>query len=823
LHTVWIIAHSGNESSIDTLLGFARADPDARVRAQAVRAVADLADPIFLQHKIDAGRGDPMVARALAELADGQDPRVLLEVLIALGRLRWSEAPQWLSQTWQGGDPAQSHAAMQLVRKSNNWPTVLTLLDQSDRRSPASPDLRTIVLQALGDRAEPTIVDGLNKRLGVEVDPRRRRQVVDLLARVHKRPAPWVYWGFRPAPRPANTVAWSHTALIQDALNRTLGDSDHSVRMNSLVRMQREEVPVRFDQLADWLRTEHDSDNVTAILAALRIQPLEMRQPLLFETITSPARESGNRLAAFSLYEAGLDPDHEGRLLDLALKTEEGPVLAAILESLGTRPGVPGNRLLLESLSSDSPAVRSAAIDALGKRNVTAAAPHILALLVDHELQVRRAATRVAGVLKIRDAAPYLLKSAADDDLLLRRASLESLWLLEEPEAVSLAVDSLSESQTQLAALNYLGDFGTARQLDAVAHVAATNRSADVLAAVASVLARWLENQQTPLADRRQINSALARLHAESGNPIVWSMIGPLEAIEAQSLVKRLTDIQADHTASTASVPWRRVIANGVDSVVSLSPSKEGGGRTTWLASIELSSAKPVEAQFLASVNGVFQVWLNGRSIFRRQKTASFRPDADRFEGTLNAGTNSLLVRLSSDARNPRFHLRFRTKTSKLEHERLTQSLLAGQGNIQRGRELFFNADKSLCIKCHRLADQGGRIGPDLTGVGSRFSRIHLIESILEPSRTIAPSYVSMVVILDNGKVLTGVKIAETPDAIILGDKDGKSHTISRAEIDELHVGKLSIMPEGTEKRLTDRELKDLIAFLISQKRTTAK
>src|SRR5206468_2994181 len=74
-------------------------------------------------------------------------------------------------------------------------------------------------------------------------------------------------------------------------------------------------------------------------------------------------------------------------------------------------------------------------------------------------------------------------------------------------------------------------------------------------------------------------------------------------------------------------------------------------------------------------------------------------------------------------------------------HRRLSQLALADGGDPVRGRAIYLNAEKSGCIKCHRLGGQGGAIGPDLTGAGRRFSRIHLIESILEPSRSIAPAF----------------------------------------------------------------------------------
>ena len=116
--------------------------------------------------------------------------------------------------------------------------------------------------------------------------------------------------------------------------------------------------------------------------------------------------------------------------------------------------------------------------------------------------------------------------------------------------------------------------------------------------------------------------------------------------------------------------------------------------------------------------------------------------------------------------------------------------------------------------------EQGERIGPELTGVGSRFARIYLVESILEPSRTIAPSFGTLVLTLKNGKTLTGVKVAETETTLTLADNQGQKNTLNRADIEEQQTSPLSTMPEGLEKRLTEDELIDLIAFLLSQKET---
>jgi putative heme-binding domain-containing protein len=99
-------------------------------------------------------------------------------------------------------------------------------------------------------------------------------------------------------------------------------------------------------------------------------------------------------------------------------------------------------------------------------------------------------------------------------------------------------------------------------------------------------------------------------------------------------------------------------------------------------------------------------------------------------------------------------------------------------------------------------------------------SRIHLIESILEPSRTIAPSYESIVAALASGRVVIGVKVAEDETTLTLGDETGKRHEIRKTEIEDRSIQRRSTMPDGLEKRLTDGEFLNLLTYLLAEKRT---
>jgi putative heme-binding domain-containing protein len=281
----------------------------------------------------------------------------------------------------------------------------------------------------------------------------------------------------------------------------------------------------------------------------------------------------------------------------------------------------------------------------------------------------------------------------------------------------------------------------------------------------------------------------------------------------ADGLVEKLGRLPAGLPAD-----WRPAFASGTESRLNLAVPKDSGAGTVWLAAADIAVPQPVAVEFLASSGSTMRVWLNGQPIHQRKLAGPFRLDSERFEGALDRGVNRVVVEVGTSGTAVDFHLRFRRKSATAEHERLTRLALTQAGNPARGRTLFFNVEKSLCLKCHRLGDQGERIGPELSGVGSRFSRIYLVESILEPSRTIAPSYGSYTALLSSGKVLTGVKVAETDTLLTLADNQGHKHELRKSDIEELQPQPASTMPDGLEKRLSEQEFIDLIAFLASQK-----
>lgn len=842
LHVVWIVAHVFGPQAGDSLFGLANPINGPRVQTQAIRALADIYDPVLVEHRLDAGPGDAKIAKSLAERVTWRQPHVTLDVFVALGRLKWESAPNWMSQRLTTTTPAVAHAVQQTLRRCGNWSSVLRLLDEPSQPPPIKRDppvnepqataLRDIALRAIADQPVKEIVDGLEARLQMETDPVRQREYADVLSRVHRKPpAQWIYWGFRPAPRPANTADWEKTEFIEQALDRLLADSDKAVRVEVLKRMQREKIPTKLATLAGWLKEDDQPKAQAAILDSLREHPAEARRETLHGFITDTRQVAASRSVAFAMWSEGLTADRESQLLALAPLLANDQLLAEVLRALGQRDKAGTNpkpevsqpvvTLLLSSTRSESPIARAAAIEVMANLRIAETAGLVPGFLGDKSPEVRLAAVIAAGQLQLREAIPSLLNAASMDDPDIRRASLDALRQLREPRVIPLAVAALSDRTTQLSALKCLAEFGGPDQAQAVMKVAFRNSSSEVFNLAIQMLSEWSQRDGFTVERQTELDLAVRELQGASGILSAWNVVGPLPGNAASAVVDFLgDDSRSVKDADTGAAQWAHLFGVGSESRLRTDGKVQG----EWVAFAEFEVADPATAQFLLSSNAPLRVWLNGKSVLTRAESRRFQPDSDRCEAELIKGTNRLVIQLGKTTEaTVEFHGRFRLKSSKAEHERLVEAALARPGNVERGRKLFLTVEKSQCLKCHRLNDQGEKIGPELTGIGSRFSRIHIIESLLEPSRTIAAGFQSQTVAMQDGRVLSGLKLSETADTLVLADNQGKKHSLLKADIEESQAHAGSIMPDGLEKTLTVDEFVDLISFLTSEKQSAGR
>jgi putative membrane-bound dehydrogenase-like protein len=825
LHATWVLAHLGGKSAIDELLNRARSTAQPRVKVQAIRALADCSDPILTQHRLGAGPADAGLADKLAALADGRDPRVTREVLIALARLRWAAAPASVEKVYDPmhRDPAFEHSAIQAMRCSANWPLLFALLDQT-----RSEPLRSLALRAIADCTDCEVVDGLITRLGSERSPDRRGEYANALARVYKKPGPWVYWGYRPAPRPANTVAWERTDAIGAALDRALADPDHAVRLAVLRRMEREKIATRVPTLEHWLRAKPPADAVAAILESTQHHGPDERRDLVRKIVVDRSHKTVNRLKALALWSDGsekraLEPE---KLLELARGLEDGAVLAQAIRRIAPAirkvaqhsfPRV--ESLVLAKLKSPDPDVRTAAIEVAAELGLASAAQPVQELLADHDERVRRAAALAAGALDLKEAALLLIHLARDQQPSVRRASLDSLRRLRERRAVPVAVNLLTDPETRSTALGCIAELGGPVEAAAVADLAKRSPTAEILPLAIRTLTGW--SQQTSVRQERfDLDHAVAEVQGATGCLVRWEVTGPALPKETESFIARggspgpAFDPPAGYKAR-----WQTLYGTGTDARVRNEGAGDGSkADAVWLAFTDLALPEPAPVEFVASIAGKWRAWANGKRIDQKSGGPPAGPDSNRVEIDLARGLNRLVIELSCLDRPASWQVRVRRISSTVHHEDLIKMALDRAGDPARGRKVFDNVEKSLCLKCHRLGDRGERIGPELTGIGGRFSRVTIIESILEPSRSIAPSYDAITIALKDGRVFSGVRVAESETVVTLADQDAQKHAIPILDIETVRRHPLSLMPDGLEKRLTPEEFVDLVAYLASQK-----
>jgi putative membrane-bound dehydrogenase-like protein len=140
---------------------------------------------------------------------------------------------------------------------------------------------------------------------------------------------------------------------------------------------------------------------------------------------------------------------------------------------------------------------------------------------------------------------------------------------------------------------------------------------------------------------------------------------------------------------------------------------------------------------------------------------------------------------------------------------------LEGPADPAAGERVFFHSKGPGCYRCHQVDGRGGQAGPDLTTLASTTDRRRLVESIVAPSREIAPQFVSWSVARTDGTVFTGILLEQTPEgALVFADSEGRRIAVKPDEIAERRPQKTSIMPDELPQLMTLQEMRDLIAFL---------
>lgn len=128
-----------------------------------------------------------------------------------------------------------------------------------------------------------------------------------------------------------------------------------------------------------------------------------------------------------------------------------------------------------------------------------------------------------------------------------------------------------------------------------------------------------------------------------------------------------------------------------------------------------------------------------------------------------------------------------------------------------KGRAIF----QKSCSSCHMLFGAGGKLGPDLTGA-QRSNIDYLLENIVDPSAVVTKEFRATILLLDDGRVLTGLVTNQTENVVTLATQN-ETFKIATDEITQMKQSGVSTMPDGLLEQLSEQQCLELFAYLQSQ------
>lgn len=145
-------------------------------------------------------------------------------------------------------------------------------------------------------------------------------------------------------------------------------------------------------------------------------------------------------------------------------------------------------------------------------------------------------------------------------------------------------------------------------------------------------------------------------------------------------------------------------------------------------------------------------------------------------------------------------------------------------GDAAHGKELFYG--DANCSGCHMVQGKGGRLGPDLTAVGGIRTPDYIVESVRSPSRRLAhglieatkefpQEYETVTVVTPEGKEIKGVALNEDSFSVQLMDASENIYMFEKDKLRSFAKSRTSLMPAYDMNLLNDKDLQDIVAYLI--------
>ena len=646
-------------------------------------------------------------------------------------------------------------------------------------------------------------------------------------------------------------IAWSKQTAAQLAV--LLNDNRHHVRERAIVEsakkggsmiatlktaLQRRDIRVRMGAvrvLTRLARTKHKgraaareairfaladrSDKVVQAACnaiAQNPDPLALKQ--LHDLLTSSPNAFVRRTAAVAVGRIG-EPSSADVLLTAAGKSvdreEEHAITFALIEIDAAEPA-------RKALAESSPAIRKAALVSLDQMDSFTMASDVVAPLLDgDDAALRQAAWRV-----FKRHARASLASKQELAKWTTSASERIQFLVEHPKEAAERGDVLQGMVTMFASSPNVATIVGGTLNDAQTPIETRRALLEALASgngltlhesIASPLKKALKTTDPAELDvaikaagafrSNQFKADLQTIGSNRKLPAMTRVAalraanGQTSALNGETFDVLLELLASDQSPADASRASQLLGVSSLTSkqLIALAPKLESVGP---LALRDL--VRPFQRNGTAEVGAAFLDAMENAKSLATVPTPEVSDVVKRYPAELRQRANALLAKIDKHQQ-----VRVARLDTFVDHLK--------QGRADRGKALFFDK-KSKCSTCHKVQGKGEAVGPDLTTIGANRSSRDLLESIVFPSASIVRQYEPFSVIINDGRVLSGLITRESGTSITLQQQVGDAIEIPRSDIDEIVQSTVSLMPVGVDETLGKQELADLVAWLQSLK-----
>ncbi|HEY3789971.1 MAG TPA: c-type cytochrome, partial [Urbifossiella sp.] len=142
-----------------------------------------------------------------------------------------------------------------------------------------------------------------------------------------------------------------------------------------------------------------------------------------------------------------------------------------------------------------------------------------------------------------------------------------------------------------------------------------------------------------------------------------------------------------------------------------------------------------------------------------------------------------------------------------------TVKFTAAKFDKEAGAKLF----TKHCGACHKIGEAGGKVGPNLDGIGVRGLE-RLLEDTLDPNRNVDAAFRARVLNLTDGTSKTGLMLRVEGEVLVMVDDQGKEFRVPTKEIEKNRETMLSPMPANFGEVIPEAEFFQIMAYLLDQK-----